>query len=75
MLLLLVFLRTASIRMVFRSNLAEHSLDAPAVGLEDGLEVLESVLTLGLPDNRQLQPSLHHTINQFFLKGTSMRDF
>jgi uncharacterized protein YaeQ len=71
MLLLLVF-RTASIRIVFRSNLAEDGLDAPAVGLEDGLEVLESVLTLGLPDNRQLQPSLHQSV---FLKGTFMRDF
>jgi hypothetical protein len=73
--LLLLVLRTASIRIVFRSNLAEDGLDTPAVGLEDGLEVLESVLTLGLPDNRQLQPSLHHPINHFFLKGSLTRDF
>jgi hypothetical protein len=36
--LLLLVLRMASIRIVFRSNLAEHGLDAPAVGLEDGLD-------------------------------------
>jgi hypothetical protein len=37
MLLVLVF-RMDSIRIVFRSNLAEDSLDASAVGLEDGLD-------------------------------------
>jgi hypothetical protein len=36
--LLLLVLRTASIRIVFRSSLAEDGLDAPAVGLEDGLD-------------------------------------
>jgi hypothetical protein len=36
--LLLLVLGTASIRMVFRSNLAEYGLDAPAVGLKDGLD-------------------------------------
>jgi hypothetical protein len=36
--LLLLVLRTASIRVVFRSNLAEDSLDAPAAGHEDGLD-------------------------------------
>jgi hypothetical protein len=59
--------------MVFRSNLAEDGLDAPAVGLEDGLEVLESVLTLGLPDNRQLQPSLHQSV--FLLKRLPCKIF
>jgi hypothetical protein len=36
--LLLLFLRAASIRIVFRSNLAEDGLNAPAVGLKVGLD-------------------------------------
>jgi hypothetical protein len=36
--LLLLFLGAASIRIVFRSNLAEDGLDAPAFGLKDGLD-------------------------------------
>jgi hypothetical protein len=36
--LLLLVLRKALIRIVFRSNLAEDGLDAPAVGLKVGLD-------------------------------------